>query len=323
MKRLLILVLALTLCFAGCKEEPKMPDTPEVKHTEEVKAPIEETPEEPDGIEPTEEPDEPSKEPEEEPENSKTTVVLDFPYEPYSEPELVSPDEFEWGEYFPLITYTNGEIVKPGWVGLEKYLFIDGILSNETTTLQEAMGLYDLLESNMPESEKGNSISSLLEKATYSREVYNTLEFIDQNGTSIHSLLDAVLDNKYIIFEGINPENRFQALFSYNIETKESEVLATFVYNYSISPDGKYLAYSSPVGESADIADISHHFGSNVLSMKKGFYVKNLENGQTTFYSCDSYCSREIGIYDSEEFCIYHSMWWVTKENYTKLKQQE
>ena len=59
MKRLLMLILALTLCFAGCKEEPKVPDTPEVKHTEEVKAPVEETPTEPEVKEPIDEiPDE-------------------------------------------------------------------------------------------------------------------------------------------------------------------------------------------------------------------------------------------------------------------------
>ncbi|MBQ7896797.1 MAG: hypothetical protein IJ323_00085, partial [Clostridia bacterium] len=140
MKRLLILVLALTLCFAGCKEEPKMPDTPEVKHTEEVKAPVEETPEEPDGIEPTEEPDDNVIILPEPDENTKVITIdfpEDFPEEPYTEPELVSPEEFEWGEYVPFVRYNDyffNSYNTPNYA----------ILSPKAPTLEEGKALYSL-----------------------------------------------------------------------------------------------------------------------------------------------------------------------------------
>ena len=328
MKRILLLVLILTLCFVGCKEE--IPEKPVENITEEVKEPIEETKtpvekvevpevEEPVEVTPTEpEIEEPHEETPTEPEveepvkEDKTIVVLDFPYEPYVEHELVSPKEFEWGEYFPLVSYSDGEIIRPGWVDLYKYRVFGGVLSNEVTTLQDAIDLHDLMESKLQELENDTSLSSLSEEAPCDRKVYDSLDFVDQNGIKISTFLDAVIDNKYIIFEGINTENKYQALFSYNIETKESEVLATLVYDFSLSPDGKYLAYSSPAGEYFDIADISNYFGSNVLSMRKGFYVQNLENGQATFYSCNGYCP--------EDYCIYHSMQWISKENYKRLK---
>lgn len=108
MKRLLITILALTLCFAGCKEEAKVPDTPEVKHTEEVKAPVEETPTEPTKEPIDEIPDEKVIILPEPDENTKVITIEfpeDFPEEPYTEPNLVSPEEFEWGEYVPFVKY--------------------------------------------------------------------------------------------------------------------------------------------------------------------------------------------------------------------------
>ena len=143
MKRLLILVLALTLCFAGCKEEPKMPDTPEVKHTEEVKAPIEETPEEPDGIEPTEEPDENVIILPEPDENTKVITIEfpeDFPEEPYTEPELVSPEEFKWGEYVPFVNYVSGT-----FTNAHNEIYSFAILNESTKTLIDGTNLYNLL----------------------------------------------------------------------------------------------------------------------------------------------------------------------------------
>ena len=196
MKRLLILVLALTLCFAGCKEEPKMPDTPEVEHTEEVKAPIEETPEEPDGIEPVEEiPDEPKDntltEPTEKPdenviilpepdENTKVITIEfpeDFPEEPYTEPELVSPEEFEWGEYVPFVKYYHSIYYE--LYGHLKYSF----LGQDIKTLEEGTALYDKLNN----------------KYLITQEIPENLTWFSQPANTIEGLLDAIY-NSHIIY---------------------------------------------------------------------------------------------------------------------------
>ena len=137
MKRLLIIILALTLCFAGCKEEPKVPDTPEVKHNEEVKAPVEETP-----TEPTKEPDENVIILPEPDENTKVIIIEfpeDFPEEPYTEPELVSPEDFEWGEYVPFVKYENGRCER------HNYFYDYAIITNKVSNLSEGTELYKKL----------------------------------------------------------------------------------------------------------------------------------------------------------------------------------
>ena len=106
MKKLVCLLVALCLTAAlfSCTDAPKTKQE-------------EETPTEPD--EPTEEPDENVVMLPEADENTKYITIefpKDFPEEPYAELNLVSPEEFEWGEYGLFVRVENtayGEIGKP------------------------------------------------------------------------------------------------------------------------------------------------------------------------------------------------------------------
>ena len=143
MKKLVCLLVALCLTAAlfSCTDTPETKQeevkTPEATETpNETATPSEQevttpdtpetvTPTEPEVVEPeTTEPE--SEEPDENvvmlPEADENTKYItiefpkDFPEEPYAELNLVSPEEFEWGEYGLFVRVENtayGEIGKP------------------------------------------------------------------------------------------------------------------------------------------------------------------------------------------------------------------
>ena len=269
MKRLLILVLALTLCFAGCKEEPKMPDTPEVKHTEEVKAPIEETPEEPDGIEPTEEPDENVIILPEPDENTKVITIEfpeDFPEEPYTEPELVSPEEFEWGEYVPFVRYND-------------YFFNSdntpnyAILSPKAPTLEEGKALYSLINEKIFEtlSDKNYLFDSNV--------VYISEEF-DFSGSV-----------------GIKQDTNGKYYSEYNIISKNEVVctLKKFDIKFDEFTLGGYYSYWEPISKyylNSNSIKYPDDISLSVFSPNTKTMIFYEENNKNTYYFYDILKSR-------------------------------
>ncbi|MBE6651007.1 MAG: hypothetical protein E7613_06810 [Ruminococcaceae bacterium] len=131
MKKLVCLLVALCLTAAlfSCTDAPKTKqeeETPtETATPNEIASPSENDTTTPETVTPTE-PDEPTEEPDENvvmlPEADENTKYItiefpkDFPEEPYAELNLVSPEEFEWGEYGLFVRVENtayGEIGKP------------------------------------------------------------------------------------------------------------------------------------------------------------------------------------------------------------------
>ncbi len=321
MKKFLALIFVTLFLFTSCKEEvkPKEVETPiDVEENTEVKQP-----------EKTETPTEV--------EESKK-IVIELPTEPYTEPELVSPEEFDWGEYYPIVDYSVGQLYIDDIPVIEEDEYHYAILTKDIKNLEEGTSLYNklglpdiqqLLQST-PESfespyELDLYISQLerqfFQRAPESSEViaWDKDVFVDGEGNpskdSADIFLEAIIEDRYLIFEVISFENYYQSVFSYDTVTEKVSRLINFAYDFSISPDGKYLAYCSPAGESVDGADISHHNGSNVLNMQEGFYIKNLENNETVFFSCDNVCHRY-------QFCSRHfASKWISKEDYEKLTE--
>ena len=278
MKRLLILVLALTLCFAGCKEEPKMPDTPEVEHTEEVKAPVEETPTEP--VEKI--PDKPKVE--KLVEENHTYIfsfdfdgfVYDFSVElprQYVTPTLVASNNFDWGEYFPIVTFTveEGEYV-------EQYFSNSVLLTPETKSLTNKTML--------------NEYNSFIEMANNQYNVNVTTNY--DKSMSPHINILGFFDNNYFIANIFFPNEFTTATYLFDLKKSTAKLLITQANTASVSPDGKYIVYSSPFADEWSLSDAEIEG-----EIEQGFYVKNIETEETIFYSCKDICN---------PYCAVHSI---------------
>ena len=310
MKKLLALLSVTLLLFTSCKEEVKPKEvetTTEVEENAEVKTPSKV-------------------------EESKK-IIIELPTEPYTEPELVSPEEFEWGEYYPIVDYSIGQLYIDDIPVIEADEYRCAILSKDIKSLEEGTSLYNklclpdiqqLLQSTPESFESPYELDlyiSQLERQFFQRAptssdaiTWDKDIFIDGEGNPLKDsaiiYLEAIIEDRYIVFEVWISETLYNAVYSYDTITGEVTRPITFAYDFSISPDGKYLAYCSPAGESVDPADISHHNGSNVLNMPKGFYVKNLENNETVFFSCDNVCERY-------QFCSGHfASKWISKKDY-------
>ena len=320
MKRLLILVLALTLCFAGCKEEPKMPDTPEVEHTEEVKAPVEETPTEPEVIEPTEEPDENVIILPEPDENTKVITIEfpeDFPEEPYTEPELVSPEEFEWGdcsftvEYAPIIRewyecYPQKAILREGIYSLEEgtaeYNNHHGIKTQPQVNIWDSETLTD--ETYYITHNSQNALSRQVANnkgllffyisknenfdvwyAFSNEENRIVYEFLLQSHDWTSMEITQLTDRDKLVLSLYKQNNnnmgfRCVSAYTYSIEKQKLCYIKSFAYDPIMSEDEKYLAYTSPHLDAWDMITTTN----NLNKMQTGFYIEEIKTGKTVFY---------------------------------------
>ncbi len=81
---------------------------------------------------------------------------------------------------------------------------------------------------------------------------------------------------KYMLL--LAKERELYALFLYDLEENKLEYLQNNACHATLSPDGKYIAYTSPIE-----SEWTHLFGD----MKVGFYIKNLETNETVFYDCE------------------------------------
>ena len=65
----------------------------------------------------------------------------------------------------------------------------------------------------------------------------------------------------------------FRTLYLFDLQTGEWQFLEDFAFDPSFSPDGKYLAYTNWINEETH------------PDQPSGFYVKNLQDGTTTYYA--------------------------------------
>lgn len=80
-------------------------------------------------------------------------------------------------------------------------------------------------------------------------------------------------------------EQNFKGFYNhtwlFNLDTLEMKYLGSYLFNPLLSPDGKYLAYVKVHGTgSHEYMDDINHFDE----MDEGFYIQNLETGETVFY---------------------------------------
>lgn len=251
-------------------------------------------------------------------ENTKYITIEfpeDFPEEPYVEPNFVSPEEFEWGEYVPIVTYGTDVMSHDGWA------IESSVLSSESADLKTGNNLYN---------EKYNSLHEYLHNQEYKFACLRreNPEFIENVGlffpvvngykvlyvdgiehqikinegssdTVNFSMADSCNEKLWLVELFCTKEYIF-ATYLYNNETKENQFMGNHFFGASLSPCGKYLAYMSPVGELADTQS-----GKDYTQEKQGFYIKNLETENTVFYPChDNCCSTNHG---------YHSITAWTK----------
>ena len=229
MKKLLALLFVTLFLFTSCKEETK---PKEVEENAEVQTPTEFK----EIILP--EPDE----------NTKVIEISfpeDFLEEPYTEPELVSPEEFEWGDYVPFVMYSTDKYTN-SW----NYIYSFALLNKSTGNLQKGTELYNLLnEKYLIENELAGTFShcDINEKASYkdaltkshliyiSEDAQKVARFYitksEKQENSENDLLYSLWDMHLDYFD--NGEIVFTET------TKESSLLQSEISS------GKYLSYSN------------------------------------------------------------------------------
>ncbi len=104
--------------------------------------------------------------------------------------------------------------------------------------------------------------------------------------------IEQIIDDRYLLLECCKIYNDLDGFYSahylYDMQTQKTRLLRAFAENAVISPDGNYLAYTDAVSE-------IEQFENNLIAMKRGFYITELDTGNTTFfdYSEDRYFGSE------------------------------
>lgn len=99
---------------------------------------------------------------------------------------------------------------------------------------------------------------------------------------SVYSDVVGITDNRYVTLEYhvVIDDVLYQSVYVLDMTNNIYTHIEDFAFNPVMSPDGKYLAYTSPVldqgGARQDI--------TNLTSMERGFYVKDISTGKTVFY---------------------------------------
>lgn len=94
-----------------------------------------------------------------------------------------------------------------------------------------------------------------------------------------------LIDGRYLLlmFYPMFEEENCNNTYIYDLEEGEMEKLNGYSFNMLLSPDRKYLIYSRETWRNTEVNSIVNYN----YDLKYGFYIKNLENGQTTFYEYD------------------------------------
>ena len=88
-----------------------------------------------------------------------------------------------------------------------------------------------------------------------------------------------------------------QKLYMYNLETEKLTHLLDYAFDAKLSPDLKYLVYTN------------FNYENTIPEHKDGFYIKNLEDGKTIFYPCESIANYVWSTnHACEGFVLYDSL---------------
>ena len=118
--------------------------------------------------------------------------------------------------------------------------------------------------------------SAISKKLLY--EITIPYENKTEDGKVKNIILDKILDSRYLLLNVSisSTDNIFDTNFCryrYDLKTGEMTFLAQYSSSeYLISPDGKYLAYTSPMGYDYDL----DWDKNNLNAMKPGLYIRNL-----------------------------------------------
>ncbi|MBE6651599.1 MAG: hypothetical protein E7613_09865 [Ruminococcaceae bacterium] len=132
------------------------------------------------------------------------------------------------------------------------------------------------------------------QKMLYEISLPYNIKTADGRVNSFDAYSCEIVDSRYLIleFNSYSKEAYYYdanfSLYRYDLESGEMLFLAQYAsaYDYAISPDGKYIAYTSPMGYDYDL----DWNANNLSAMKPGFYIRNLETGEiVAFHDTESW----------------------------------
>lgn len=135
------------------------------------------------------------------------------------------------------------------------------------------------------------------------RKVYHLIlpnKYVKNDDGSILSLacnINQIIDDRYLLldmqksFPGSTTDNATYSHCSYlyDLETGEYTYLGSYLFEATISPDGRYLGYMTYWWDY--IPNISEN---DLYEMQDGYYILDLESKKTVFYSNEKYGYKEI-----------------------------
>ncbi len=130
---------------------------------------------------------------------------------------------------------------------------------------------HEVLENGMP-VKVTKSQSGALYNTYYSHK--SSEPYVLKTNTDDHVEIVDNVDNKILLISRVFYEK--QRLYTYNLETEELKPFMDYAFDAKISPDLKYLVYTN------------FNWENTLQNYNNGFYIKNLEDRKTIFYSCKS-----------------------------------
>lgn len=118
--------------------------------------------------------------------------------------------------------------------------------------------------------------------------------------------INQIIDGRYLVitfYSDMVTEETCHNVYLFDLETEKLSKINGYCFNPLVSPDRKLLIYSRETWRNTEVnSRINREY-----DLKNGFYIKNIETGETTFYE-----------YDAEQYSSStQSINWVNEE---KLK---
>lgn len=96
-------------------------------------------------------------------------------------------------------------------------------------------------------------------------------------------LINQIIDGRYLVitfYSDMIDEEVCHNIYLFDLETEKLSKINGYCFNPLVSPDRKFLIYSRETWRSTEVnSRINHEY-----DLKNGFYIKNIETGETTFY---------------------------------------
>ncbi len=214
----------------------------------------------------------------------------------YAIPNIVSKKDFKWGDYYPVFTFD---------VTLEEGKYTYGLFNSQTLNMKDASDSYYLLKEKVGDIDELFTFTTSPLKSDYTDSEFNK-EYgisrdtyihsgdytIEKLSGSLYSLIDRrgatkkiffldtgmciqqLVSDKFLILTVMGDYN--YPTYLYNIENGEMIFLADKAKSPVLSPDGKYLAYTTD------------HIWINIdrpeeYEKSKGFYILNIETQESIY----------------------------------------